>query len=685
MNADKRLWRVIVLSVSSIVIGGLLAALGYAAFTDLVRTGNVVLGTGNHLIVGNTATGDATINTVETFSRTTVANGTTTGATVVGTLTVTGPNGKLTNTNTDTTFAGLRVGVQSGAVGTVTVTNGGQILVQPSVVTRLGRDAGSTGTIQVSGPGSYLDAGASLLVGRTGSTGHVTASSGGNIVADQVTIGLGDFKVQSGGTVETSTAATGQDLGATGAVEISGTGSLWRVSGPLPAGSNRNRFLVGNDGVGTLTITDGGHLDMDGTYQGGSNPGALSTIGFDIGSEGMTTVSGPGSKVSITGPSDSSQVVQACFNDGTCLNRALAAATVVGSRGKGTLLVEDGAEYVIEGTNVSTGLPEGVLFIGRDDPGEGSVTVTGVNQTSEGPKPSLLKVATRIRIGLSFDSLTQQEGAGGIGTLKVCDGAKVESPEIRIGANGTFNGTGTYSGSIVNLGGTFNPGCSAGKLTIDGSYESLGGKVILEVDQNGNHDVLEIVGSSSFDPSSDIEIHVDPAYSGASVLDLVTVRESVGDTPQPLLSVAVPVPGIAVPQGELTQTTQVAIQTDLATPPTRFVLIDIKPGSFPNSINLRSEGPVPVAILSTVVFDAPEEVDPGTIMLQGATVKLVGKAQRPQCSSEDVNGDGLMDLICHVSTQEFQIESGATIAVLEAKTRSDMAIRGADSIRIVPK
>ena len=72
-------------------------------------------------------------------------------------------------------------------------------------------------------------------------------------------------------------------------------------------------------------------------------------------------------------------------------------------------------------------------------------------------------------------------------------------------------------------------------------------------------------------------------------------------------------------------------------------------------------------------------------MLQGATVKLVGKAQRPQCSSEDVNGDGLMDLICHVSTQEFQIESGATIAVLEAKTRSDMAIRGADSIRIVPK
>ena len=35
----------------------------------------------------------------------------------------------------------------------------------------------------------------------------------------------------------------------------------------------------------------------------------------------------------------------------------------------------------------------------------------------------------------------------------------------------------------------------------------------------------------------------------------------------------------------------------------RTVGIDIKPGSFPNSINLKGKGVIPVAILSTTTFD----------------------------------------------------------------------------------
>ena len=35
-----------------------------------------------------------------------------------------------------------------------------------------------------------------------------------------------------------------------------------------------------------------------------------------------------------------------------------------------------------------------------------------------------------------------------------------------------------------------------------------------------------------------------------------------------------------------------------------IVAIDIKPGSYPNSINLKSNGKVPVAILSSPTFDA---------------------------------------------------------------------------------
>jgi hypothetical protein len=113
------------------------------------------------------------------------------------------------------------------------------------------------------------------------------------------------------------------------------------------------------------------------------------------------------------------------------------------------------------------------------------------------------------------------------------------------------------------------------------------------------------------------------------------------------------------------------------------VTIDIKPGSYPNSINLGSAGVVPVAILSSSTFDA-QQVDPATVALAGAKVKLIGKGDKYSCSVQDVNGDGLPDLVCHVLTAQFMIEPGESVAVLEASTFGGQVIRGEDSIRIVP-
>mgnify|MGYP001607101170 CR=1 FL=1 len=72
------------------------------------------------------------------------------------------------------------------------------------------------------------------------------------------------------------------------------------------------------------------------------------------------------------------------------------------------------------------------------------------------------------------------------------------------------------------------------------------------------------------------------------------------------------------------------------------VQIDIKPGNFPNSINLGSSGTVPVAIFSTATFDATT-VNPTTVTLAGATVKLKGNGTS-MASNQDVNGDGRLDL-----------------------------------------
>lgn len=112
-----------------------------------------------------------------------------------------------------------------------------------------------------------------------------------------------------------------------------------------------------------------------------------------------------------------------------------------------------------------------------------------------------------------------------------------------------------------------------------------------------------------------------------------------------------------------------------------IVRIDIKPGSFPNSINLGTGGTIPIAILSRPGFDATT-VDPTTVTLAGAEVKLKGKGT-PMAEQEDVNGDGLPDLVVHVETEALQLSDGDTVAVLEGETFSGSQVMGADSVRVV--
>jgi hypothetical protein len=113
-----------------------------------------------------------------------------------------------------------------------------------------------------------------------------------------------------------------------------------------------------------------------------------------------------------------------------------------------------------------------------------------------------------------------------------------------------------------------------------------------------------------------------------------------------------------------------------------FVRIDIRPGAFPNTINLGSNGVVPVAILSTPTFDA-RTVDPQTVTLAGASVRLRGKGT-PVASVQDADKDGRLDLVVQVSTEALQLTAGDTLAVLEGATVGGSQIIGSDSIRVVP-
>lgn len=110
--------------------------------------------------------------------------------------------------------------------------------------------------------------------------------------------------------------------------------------------------------------------------------------------------------------------------------------------------------------------------------------------------------------------------------------------------------------------------------------------------------------------------------------------------------------------------------------------IDIKPGSFPNSINPRNRGKTPVAILSTPTFNAPATIDP--------TSPTFGRTGNEQslafCNSspQDVNGDGIPDMVCHFNTEDTGFLPADTIGTLKAQKFNNQEVIGTDSVRILP-
>ena len=108
------------------------------------------------------------------------------------------------------------------------------------------------------------------------------------------------------------------------------------------------------------------------------------------------------------------------------------------------------------------------------------------------------------------------------------------------------------------------------------------------------------------------------------------------------------------------------------------ILIDIKPATFSNSINPKSKGKIPVAILTTPSFDATA-VDPTTVFF-GATGIEVAPVHS---ATEDVDGDGDIDMVLHFVTQETGIACGNASASLTGAMFSGVKIKGTDSIETV--
>ena len=120
--------------------------------------------------------------------------------------------------------------------------------------------------------------------------------------------------------------------------------------------------------------------------------------------------------------------------------------------------------------------------------------------------------------------------------------------------------------------------------------------------------------------------------------------------------------------------------------PDTGMVIDIKPGSDENNINLKSRGVVPVAVLTTDGFDAGT-IDPATVQFAGAApVRSMLK---------DVDRDGDKDMLFLFRTRQLDLDQDSTEATLTAQLTGQMTaqsteqindgtiVSGTDEVRIV--
>ena len=111
------------------------------------------------------------------------------------------------------------------------------------------------------------------------------------------------------------------------------------------------------------------------------------------------------------------------------------------------------------------------------------------------------------------------------------------------------------------------------------------------------------------------------------------------------------------------------------------VQIDIKPGSYPNSIKLQDTGNIPVAIFGSNTFDIAT-IDVSSLQLNGTGVRIV-KGKGYLSSYEDVNGDGFMDMVVQFDRGEVQLTAGDTSAMVTGKTSDGAGFHGSDSVRVI--
>ena len=345
-----------------------------------------------------------------------------------------------------------RVARNAGSNGVFEILNGALLRVLDSDDTfgpgfQLARNKGSVGTLRIDGEGSSLeviqngpggDYGPYVQLGRRGG-GTTTISNGGRLLVrgDEAYLAVADGRVNPAFPDSDPSPVDQQsvvDILSGGEIEVSGANAglyignnaasadgVVTVSGPgsaLTVSGTDNVLLVGDEGIGTLVIENGARATATHVY-----------VGDDAGSRGVLEVRGSGSALVTTGTDN---------------------LVFVGDQGTGECRVQDG------------GLIDTLwLEVGYADSGTGRMVISGV--AADGTRSRVIASPANGKFSgvyadeAGFARVGRAAGSEGVleildgGLLRILDGDGTHGPEFQIARN---------KGSV-------------GRLVIDGAGSSL--------------------------------------------------------------------------------------------------------------------------------------------------------------------------------------------------------------------
>jgi alpha-tubulin suppressor-like RCC1 family protein len=458
--------------------------------TPLQVLGVLLLGTNGAMVVNNSA--------VRAANSVSIGNSTASSSLVVsngGSLIVTNGSG----TGSVVVNGGsLILGVATFKTDNLVVTNGG--VVQHTQTYQVDN---STVTIA----GGSEQAGSNLVAGTSAnSTGTVTVTDGGQLVVTNGVIGIGNngtvtggsgvgFMIVSNGTVLAKQILLGSTVGGQGQLTVQTNGLVSLVG--------TNAQLVAND----LTV-DGGDVEiLNGQiFCGKLHPGAM-TMSDGTANSQITYVGydSQGTLTMVAGQMNVSSLLEIGFTAGSAGSvwmsggqlTATALATTIGDQGVGQMSISNGTVTMADVFVGNSANPSTLILAG------GTLTVNSLvllNPSSQ----FLFSGGWLNALGITNSNgqlLTLGNGVSPI-TLNLLGGISSLGSGLQISANATVTGWGTINGSILNSGVIVSSGGAltfTGIVTNNGTMRANGGSVLENSGTVVNNGTIDIInGATNF-------------------------------------------------------------------------------------------------------------------------------------------------------------------------------------------